>query len=152
MLFCFFTLSRKHQINNLSTLTTETTGEGDITGLDGDTLSMESAEVGVTEETGGIGLSGFLAGSHGGCGPAETFLVAGGELTDEAGEGSFAAKEGGALLELLDLTKSDGAWAPAEGFLLGLLLGLLDTLLAFLGGLVDGSSLCARHLFGDEIF
>lgn len=51
--------------NCLLTLTTETTSELDVLGLDSDTLGVDGGQVGVFEERDEVGLSGFLE-SHDG--------------------------------------------------------------------------------------
>ena len=51
----------------LGTLSTETTGELHVLGLDGDTLSVDGAQVGVLEERDEVGLGGLLE-SHDGRG------------------------------------------------------------------------------------
>ena len=116
-----------------------------ITSHEGDALGVESAEVGITEETSDVSFSGFLESSDGGSLPAETVLVAGGEFTDEALEGGLAHEEVSGLLVLLDLAEGDGAGSPAE--LLGArgLGGLSLSLAGLLLGLGDSGGLCAGH-------
>ena len=123
----------------------------EITSHEGDTLGVESAEVGITEETSDVGFSCFLESSNGGSLPAETVLVAGGEFTDEALEGSLAHEEVSGLLVLLDLAEGDGAGSPAE--LLGArgLGGLSLSLTGLLLGLGDSGGLCAGHFLLDEV-
>ena len=122
----------------------------EITSHEGDALGVEGAEVGVREETSDVGFSRFLEGSDGGCLPAETVLVAGGELTDEALEGGLAHEEISGLLVLLDLAEGDGAGSPAELLGAGGLGGLSLSLAGLLLGLGDGGGLCAGHFF--EVF
>ena len=129
----------------LSTFATETAGELEVTSHEGDALGVEGAEVGVGEETGDVSFSGFLESGDGGGSPAETVLVAGGELTDEALEGSLAHQKIGGLLVLLDLAEGDGAGSPAELLGAGGLGGLSLSLAGLLGGLGDGGGLCAGH-------
>ena len=131
----------------LSTFTTETTGKLEITSHEGDTLGVESAEVGVAEEASDVRFSGFLESSDGGCLPAETVLVAGGEFTDEALEGGLAHEEISGLLVLLDLAEGDGAGSPAELLGAGGLGGLGLSLAGLLLGLGDGGGLGAGHFF-----
>ena len=129
----------------LGALATEAAGELEIAGEEGDALGVEGQEVGVGEEAGDVRLGRLLEGGDGGRLPAETVLVAGGELTDEALEGSLAEEEVGGLLVLLDLAEGDGAGSPAEllgaGGLGGLGLGGAGLLL----GLGDGGGLGAGH-------
>lgn len=54
--------SRSH---HLRSLTTETTGELDVLGLDGDTLGVDGAEVGVLKERDEVSLNGLLESADG---------------------------------------------------------------------------------------
>ena len=45
---------------HLRALTAETTGELDVLGLDGDTLGVDGAQVGVLKEGDEVGLNGLL--------------------------------------------------------------------------------------------
>ena len=49
-----------------STLSSETTGELHVLGLDGDTLGVDGAQVGVLEERDEVGLGSLLEGHDGG--------------------------------------------------------------------------------------
>ena len=53
-------------MRHLCPLATETTSEGEILRLDGDTLSVDGGKVGVFEERDEVGLSGFLECHDGG--------------------------------------------------------------------------------------
>ena len=131
----------------LSTFAAETAGELEITSHEGDALGVEGAEVGVREETSDVGFGRFLESSDGGCLPAETVLVAGGEFTDEALEGGLAHEEISGLLVLLDLAESDGAGSPAELLGAGGLGSLSLSLAGLLLGLGDGGGLGTGHSF-----
>ena len=52
--------------HHLRALATETAGKLDVLGLDGDTLGVNSAQVGVFEEGDEVSLNGFLEGTDGG--------------------------------------------------------------------------------------
>lgn len=54
------------QKSKLVALTAKATGKLDILGLDGDTLGMDSAEVGVLEQGDEVRLDGLLEGTDGG--------------------------------------------------------------------------------------
>jgi len=101
----------------LSTLTTDTAGKLDVLGHDGDTLGVDSAQVGVLEETDEVGLSSLLESEDGGRLEAEIGLEVLGNLADEALEGELADEELGGLLVLTDLTKSDGTGPVTMGLL-----------------------------------
>lgn len=92
----------------LRALTTEAARELDVLALDGDTLGVDGAEVGVLEEGDEVGLNGLLERTDGGALEAEVALEVLGDLTDETLEGELADEELGRLLVAADLTESDG--------------------------------------------
>jgi len=106
-------LGSTKQRNALHALATETAGKLDVTGHDGDALGVDGAEVGVGQEGDHVGLGGLLDGEDSRALEAETLLLGGGELADEALEGSLADEELGTLLVLADLAESDGTGPPA---------------------------------------
>ena len=98
------------RVDHLRTLTAEAAGELDVLALDGDTLGVNGAEVGVLEEGDEVGLDGLLEGADGRALEAEVALEVLGDLTDETLEGELADEELGGLLVATDLTQSDGTW------------------------------------------
>lgn len=92
----------------LRALTAETAGELDVLALDGDTLGVDGAQVGVLEEGDEVGLDGLLERTDGGALEAEVGLEVLGDLTDQTLEGELADEELGRLLVATDLTESDG--------------------------------------------
>jgi hypothetical protein len=76
----------------LRALTAETAGELDVLALDGDTLGVDGAKVGVLEEGDEVGLNRLLERTDGGALEAEVGLEVLGDLTNQT----------------LDLTESDG--------------------------------------------
>ena len=66
----------------LVALATKATGELDVLGLDGDTLGVDGAQVGVLEEGDEVRLDGLLEGANGGRLEAEVGLEVLGNLTD----------------------------------------------------------------------
>ena len=50
------------EASDLSTFSTDTTGQLDVLGHDGDSLGMDSAKVGVFEQSDEVSFSGFLEG------------------------------------------------------------------------------------------
>ena len=50
---------------HLRSLTTETTSKLDVLGLDGDTLGVDGAEVGIFEQRDEVGLNGLLESTDG---------------------------------------------------------------------------------------
>jgi hypothetical protein len=106
-------------VRSLTALTTETTSELDVLGLDGDTLGVDGAQVGVLEEGNEVGLDGLLESTDGGGLEAEIRLEVLGNLTDKALEGQLADEELSRLLVATDLTESDGTRLVAVRLLSG---------------------------------
>jgi len=94
--------------HHLRSLTTETTGELDVLGLDGDTLGVNGAKVGVLKERDEVGLNGLLKSADGGRLEAQVRLEVLGNLTDETLERELADEQLGGLLVATNLTESDG--------------------------------------------
>jgi hypothetical protein len=92
----------------LRSLTTETAGELDVLGLNGDTLGVDGAEIGIFEEGHEVSLDGLLKSTDGGRLKSEIGLEVLGNLTDETLEGELADKELSRLLIATDLSESDG--------------------------------------------
>ena len=95
-------------LRSLTTLTTEAAGELDVLALDGDTLGVDGAEVGVLEERDEVSLNGLLESADGRRLEAEVRLEVLGDLTNQTLEGELADEELGRLLVATDLTESDG--------------------------------------------
>jgi histone H3 len=98
-------------MKRLRALATETAGQLDVLGLDGDTLGVDGAQVGVFEEGDQVGLNGLLESTNGGGLEAEVGLEVLGDLTNQTLEGELADQELSGLLVATDLTESDGTWA-----------------------------------------
>ena len=108
---------RKKLREKLSTFATDTTGQLDVLWHDGDTLGVDSAQVGVFEETNEVSLGSFLQSHDGGRLEAEISLEVLSDLTDEPLERKLADEELSALLVTTDLTKSDGTGPVPVGLL-----------------------------------
>lgn len=76
--------------------------------LDGHTLGVDGAEVGVLEERHKVGLDGLLESTDRRGLEAEIGLEVLGDLTNQTLEGELADEELGRLLVATDLTESDG--------------------------------------------
>ena len=132
--------------NSLSALTTETTSQVNILGLDGDTLGVDGSQVGIFEEGDQVSLGGLLKGTNGGGLETEIGLEILSNLTNKTLEGQLADQELSRLLVTTDLTKSDGTGAVT--------MGLLDTsgsgggLASGLGGQLLTGSLSSGGLAG----
>jgi hypothetical protein len=94
--------------HSLRALATETAGELDVLALDGDTLGVDGAQVGVLEKRDEVGLNGLLESADGRALEAEVALEVLGDLTDETLEWELADEELGRLLVATDLTEGDG--------------------------------------------
>ena len=92
----------------LRALATETAGELDVLALDGDTLGVDGAKVGVFEERDEVGLDGLLEGADGRALEAQVRLEVLGDFADQALEGQLADQELRGLLVATDLTEGDG--------------------------------------------
>ena len=97
-------------LNNLRALTTETAGELDVLGLDGDTLGVDGAKVGVLEQRDEVGLNGLLESTDGRGLEAEVGLEILSNFTDQTLEGQLADQKLSGLLVATDLTQSDGTF------------------------------------------
>lgn len=99
---------REKERTRLRALTTEAARKLDVLALDGDTLGVDGAQVGVFEEGDEVGLDGFLEGTDGRALEAQVGLEVLGDFTDQTLEGELADQELGRLLVATDLTESDG--------------------------------------------
>ena len=99
------------QINFLSSLSSDSPGQLDVLGHDGDSLGVDGAQVGVLEQTNKVGLAGLLE-SHDSRGlEPEVSLEVLGDLSHQTLEGQLADEELSGLLVSSDLTESDGSWS-----------------------------------------
>ena len=94
--------------SSLVALASEAAGELDVLALDGDTLGVDGAEVGVLEEGDEVGLNRLLERTDGGALEAEVGLEVLSDLTDKTLERQLADEELSRLLVATDLTESDG--------------------------------------------
>ena len=103
--------------NCLSTLSTDSAGELDVLGHDGDTLGVDGAQVGVLEESDEVSLAGLLKSHDGGRLEPKVGLEVLGNLSHQALEGQLADEELGGLLVPPDLTESDCSGPVSVGLL-----------------------------------
>ena len=101
----------------LRALTTDTSGELDVLGHDGNTLGMDGAQVGVLEESNKVSLSSFLEGKNSGPLESKVSLEILGDLTNKSLEGELSDQELSGLLVSSNLTKSDSTRAVSVGLL-----------------------------------
>merc|ERR1712213_130370 len=101
----------------LGTFTTDTPGQLDVLGHDGDTLGVDGAQVGIFEKTNQVSLRGFLESHDGRRLETQVSLEVLGDFSDQTLEGQLADQELGGLLVTTDLTESDGTGPVTMGFL-----------------------------------
>ena len=99
----------------LRALSADTTGKLDIFRHDGNTLSVNSAQIGILEETNKVGLSSLLKCKNGRSLETKIALEILGDLPDQTLEGKLADQEIRRLLVPTNLTKSDGAGTVTVG-------------------------------------
>lgn len=98
---------------NLSTLTTNTTSQLNVLRHDGDTLCMDSAQVGIFEQADKVRLCSFLQGKN--CGALETKirLEILRDFPHKTLERQFTDEQVGRFLIATDFTKRDGTGSVA---------------------------------------
>ena len=97
-------------MRHLRALATETAGELDVFALDGDTLGVDGAQVGIFEQADEVGLDGLLEGTDGRGLEAQVGLEVLGDFTNQTLEGELADQELGRFLVTTDFTESDGTF------------------------------------------
>ena len=101
----------------LSSLTTDAPGQLDVLGHDGDTLGVDSAQVGIFEKSNQVSLRCFLESHDGGGLETQVSLEVLSDLTDKTLEGQLADQKLSGLLVTTDLTESHGTGAITMGLL-----------------------------------
>ena len=101
----------------LSSFATDAASELDVLGHDGDTLGVDSAQVGVFEETDEVSFASLLEGHNGRALEAEVSLEILGDFTNKTLEWQFADEKFSRFLVSTDLTESDCSWPVTMGFL-----------------------------------
>ena len=107
----------RQKVWNLGTFSTDPAGQLDVLGHDGDTLSVDGAQVGVLEETNQVSLAGFLKGHDSGALEAKVGLEVLGNLSDKTLEGQLADEELSGFLVPPDLTESNSSGPVSVGLL-----------------------------------
>ncbi len=101
----------------LGTLSTDTASQLDVLGHDGDTLSVDGAEVGVFKETDQVSLASLLQGHNSRALESQIGLEVLCDFTDQTLEGQLADQQLSALLVTTDLTEGHGARPVTMGLL-----------------------------------
>ena len=104
-------------MEDLSTFATDTAGELDVLGHNGDTLGVDGAQVGVFEEADEVSLGSFLESHNSGGLESEVSFEVLSDLTDQSLERQLADEKLGTLLVTTDLTESDGTRPVPVGLL-----------------------------------
>ena len=97
--------------------TSNSSGELEILGHDGDSLGVDSAQVGVFEESDEVSFGGFLEGHHSGALESQVSLVFLGDFSDQSLEGELSQQEISGLLVLSDFSESHGSGSESVGLL-----------------------------------
>ena len=141
--------------NQSEPISSDSLGELEISGHDGDSLGVDGGKVGVLKEWNEVSLSSLLEGEDGRALESELLLELVGDLADESLEGEFSDEEVSWLLVLPDLSEGNCSGFEAVGLLdasgdggrlPGDLLG--NELLSgdLLGSGLSGSLFCAGHV------
>ena len=101
----------------LGTFSTDSAGQLDVLGHDGDTLGVDGAKVGILEETDKVSLGRLLEGHDGRALEAEVSLEVLGDLADKTLEGELADEKLSGLLVSSDLTESNSSRPVSVGLL-----------------------------------
>ena len=104
-------------MRNLSSLSTDSSGQLDVLGHDGDTLGMDGAQVGVLKQTNKVSLTSLLEGHDSRGLESEVSLEVLGNLSHQTLEWQLADEELSALLVSSDLTESNSSWPVSVGLL-----------------------------------
>jgi histone H3 len=104
-------------LHDLSSFTPDPTCKLNVFGHDGNSLGVDSAQVGIFEQTDEIGLAGLLQSHDSRALEAQIGLEVLGDLTDEALEGQFPNEQFRRLLVTTDLSEGHGTGPVTMGLL-----------------------------------
>jgi hypothetical protein len=110
----FIILSSKDSSESFSS---NSSGELDVFGHDGDSSGVDGTEIGIFEETDEVSFGGFLESEDGGTLESEFVFEFSGDFSNESLEGEFSDQEIGALLIFSDFSEGDGSGSESVGFL-----------------------------------
>ena len=102
---------------NLSSLSTDSSGQLDVLWHDGDTLGMDGTQVGVLKQTNQISLTGFLESHDSRALESQVSLEVLGNFSHQTLEGQLADEELSGLLVSSDFTESNSSWPVSVGLL-----------------------------------
>ena len=137
----------------LSTFSSDSSGELDVLGHDGDSLGVDGAQVGILKKADEVSFRSFLESHDGGRLESEVGFEVLGDFSDESLEGQLSDEKLGRFLVSSDLSEGDGSrsvsvWLlDASGCWSRLSSGLGGELLSrsFSSGRFSGGLLCSGH-------
>lgn len=97
-------------MHRLRSLASESSCKLNVLGLDGDTLGVDGAEVGIFKEGDKVCFDGLLKGTDGGRLESEIRLEVLCDFTNKSLEGKFSDEEFSRLLVSSDFSESDSSW------------------------------------------
>ena len=106
-----------HNQVNLRALSANAASQLNVLGHNGNTLSVDGAQVGVFEKTNKVGLGSLLEGKNGRSLEPKVTLEILSDLTNKTLEGELADEQVSGLLVPTDLTEGDGSGAVPVGLL-----------------------------------
>ena len=92
---------------HLCSFSTDSAGQLNVLGHDGDALGVDGAQVGVFKQTNKVSLASFLKGHHSGALEAQIRLEILSDFSHKTLEGQLADQQLGGFLVTTDLAKSD---------------------------------------------
>jgi len=117
MIAVWFNVEANYLCGDSLALASDTSGELDVLGHDGDTLCVDRAQVGVFKQADHVGLGCFLEREHGLRLEAEVRLELLRNFPHQPLEGQLPDEQVRRLLELADFSQCDGAGSEAVRFL-----------------------------------
>ena len=138
--------NNRREPNYLGTLSSDSSGQLDVLGHDGNSLGVDGTQVGVLEESNKVSLTSLLQGHHRSALESQVSLEILGDLTDQTLEGQLPQEQFSGLLVPPDLSKGNGSWPVPVGLLHSS--GGGSTLSSGLGGELLSGSLSSGRFTG----
>jgi len=112
----FFDLNSIYNSGSES-FSSNSSGELEILGHDGDSLGVDGAEIGIFEKTNKVSFGGFLEGQDGGALESQVSLEFLGDFSDESLEGELSQQKISRLLVFSDFSEGNGSGSESVGLL-----------------------------------
>jgi len=103
--------------NSLESFTSDSSGQLEISGHDGNSLGVDGAQVGIFEKTDQVGFSSFLKSQNSGALESQVSFIVMSNFSDESLERKLSDEEISGLLVLSDFSQSDGTGSISVGLL-----------------------------------